>query len=207
VLTRLIIHLGLACCSDPPDKFLDFRFPFSSMFADCILLVVICRYDGLQVLVDRRAWETTQASLEDFIESFHGRDTIKTGRTILVGLLGPTFAGPKDDDGWFVADFVMAHHIYGDVGEQTWLSCVDLVKEAQAGPYLWGYPKEMRTVIFTKDDEAFYTLCAPQVLIATYKEKLQSVVASMTAVDKLLLLIFAHGEQKGKTSILVGTND
>jgi hypothetical protein len=209
VLTRLIIHLGLACCSDPPDKFPNFRFPFSS---NC-LLTAFFWLSFVDTMGSKSSWigelgETTQASLKDFIESFHGRDTNKTGRTILVGLLGPTFAGPEDDDGWFAADFVMAHHIYGDVGgEQTWLSCVDLVKEAQAGPYLWGYPKEMRTVIFTKDDEAFYTLCAPQVLIATYKEKLQSVVASMTAVDKLLLLIFAHGEQKGKISILVGTND
>ena len=173
----------------------------------CVLS--LCLY-ALQVAkFPKSSWteelgETTQASLETFIESVHANTS---GRTILLALLGPSSAGPGDDDGWFAADFVMAHHIYGDIGgEQTWLSSVDLAKEAEAGPYLWGYPKEMRTVVFTKDDNAFYTLCDSQDLIATYKDKLQSVVASMSGDDRLLLLIFAHGEEKGTSGILVGAD-
>jgi len=57
----------------------------------------------------------------------------------------------------FAANYVKAHHIYsGFCGEQTWLSSMDLVKEVEVGPYLWRYPKENTTVIFSKDDEAFY---------------------------------------------------
>lgn len=78
--------------------------------------------------------ETTQASMETFIESVHANTS---GRTYLLTLFGPSSASPGDDDSWFAADFVMAHHIYGDIGgEQTWLSSVDLVKEAKAGLYL-----------------------------------------------------------------------
>lgn len=89
----------------------------------------------------------------DFIESVHAKNS---GRTIILGLLGPHLAGPADDDGWFAADFVMAHHIYSDIGgEQIWLSSVDLVKEAEVRPYLWGFPKENRFVIFTEDKKSF----------------------------------------------------
>jgi hypothetical protein len=100
--------------------------------------------------------ETTQPSVKDFIKSIHGGDANKNGWAILLGLLGPHYASPTNDDGWFATDYVMAHHIYNEVGgEQTWLSLVDLVKEAEVGPYLWGYPKKSKTDVFTKGNVSY----------------------------------------------------
>ena len=100
--------------------------------------------------------EKIQPSIRNFIKSIYGGDANRNVWTILFGLLGPHYAGLADDDGWFAADYVMAHHIYNEVGgEQTWLSSVDLVKEAEVSPYLWGYPKESRIVVFTKGDVSY----------------------------------------------------
>ena len=57
--------------------------------------------------------ETTQSLVGDFIESVHAKNS---GRTIILGLLGPHLVGPIENDGWFEVDFVMAHHIYSDIG-------------------------------------------------------------------------------------------
>ena len=62
-------------------------------------------------------------------------------------------------------------------------------------------------MIFTEDNKVFYQLCSPKLLISTYKDTLERLVASMTVDDRLLLMIFVHGEYKGKAGILVGTNN
>ena len=132
----------------------------------------------------------------------------KSGRIFLLGLLGPTEASPKDDDGWFASDFALAHLLYKDiVYEQCWLTCVDLLEEVGVcGPYLWGHPKEERMIVFSEQDSKFYCLCPAQSLIAEFKSKLEEMTSSMDVEDRLLLLIFAHGERAGSSAILVGAD-
>ena len=135
-------------------------------------------------------------------------ESCPAGRIFLLGLLGPTDAGPGDEDGWFASDFALAHALYGGiVHEQSWLTSVDLLEEvARQGPYLWGHPKNDRTVVFSENDPKFYTVCSPQGLITKFKNKLQEIVASIGVEDRLLLLIFAHGEKANSSGILVGVD-
>jgi hypothetical protein len=55
-----------------------------------------------------------------------------------LALLGPFLVGPRMSDGWFAADFTMAHKIYGSLDwEHEWMASVDLCAEVQfGGPYL-----------------------------------------------------------------------
>ena len=48
------------------------------------------------------------------------------------------------DDGWFAADFVMVHQIYGSLPwEKTWMCAIDMLKEVElGGPYNFLQNKE-----------------------------------------------------------------
>ena len=61
------------------------------------------------------------------------------------------------NDGWFAADFTMAHQIYGNLSrEQTWMCVVDLLEEVETGgPYFWDYPKHSRLQVLARDDPRF----------------------------------------------------
>lgn len=102
----------------------------------CVLtffFIFIAGYKVFEVLIDIKASRDNEASLDTFIERVQANTS---SQTILVALLVPSSAGRGHSDGWFTADFAIAYHIYGDIGgEQTWLTCVDLAKEAQVGPY------------------------------------------------------------------------
>jgi hypothetical protein len=132
----------------------------------------------------------------------------------LLALLGPFMAGPTMDDGWFAADFAMAHKIYGSLEwEQKWMTAVDLHAEVQSGgSYPWGSPKHRRLEVFSDSDNIFYDVSNANSLISDFKNVLCDIVSNLGEEGKLLLLVFANGDDATNdkdihTRILVGKGD
>lgn len=85
---------------------------------------------------------------------------------ILIVVLGFVSAGPMMKNGWFGANFAMAHQIYRHLpGEQTWMSSVDIVDEAKVVTHIFGVIPNTRYYRFLVQMTPLYTLSTPKKLI------------------------------------------